>query len=625
MTTRRYGPWASALLALVLACPSSGGAAPGDLDPTFGSGGRAAVAFPGEATPRDLVVLPDGRLVLAGTVVHEDSGRFTFALARVDARGTLDPGFGEAGITITHFPPDQVGIQAQKVATLADGRLLVGGVDFGAGVPAPVLARYGEDGSLDEGFEQGGFRRLVGSTFVDMVVNDVAVLALTRQRANNIEERTLALSNGLGTFALTVPRPDGGRARAMAARADGRVVLVEAGPQMIVTRLADLEGDPSFGAQGDAVVPPDVALNEVTAVIPLPDGRLVITGEVGSRGSAQAGLVRLLSDGSPDVSFGEGGRVLLADQPDFDTVSDAVPLVDGALIVGGRTCGTTCSGFLVRIREDGVVDSSFGQGGIVSALPDLDTLALADDQHLLVLGKENQQMVLTRHFVSTCGNGALEAGEGCDDGNTEGGDCCAADCTAERDGGLCPPDDSACTADVCRAGSCTHEVPGEPGCAIAESSALVLVDDANDANDRIRLRWSSATVPPDLLGDPTTTTDVSLCVIDGPPEARRIVAELTAPGGAVCGSASCWRRTATGFRYRDRTKGNDGIGRLILSVDGTDAGILLKAKGPGVDVRTLATGDRLLVRVVQDDAPGCFESTVVTAGTGATRLRATTR
>jgi cysteine-rich repeat protein len=40
-------------------------------------------------------------------------------------------------------------------------------------------------------------------------------------------------------------------------------------------------------------------------------------------------------------------------------------------------------------------------------------------------------------FVSLCGNGSLDPGEACDDGNTAGGDCCTADCLAA----LCEPDE----------------------------------------------------------------------------------------------------------------------------------------------------------------------------------------
>src|SRR5262249_23010056 len=41
--------------------------------------------------------------------------------------------------------------------------------------------------------------------------------------------------------------------------------------------------------------------------------------------------------------------------------------------------------------------------------------------------------------VSTCGNGTVEAGEQCDDGNTVGGDCCSAACQFEASGSTCDP------------------------------------------------------------------------------------------------------------------------------------------------------------------------------------------
>jgi cysteine-rich repeat protein len=65
--------------------------------------------------------------------------------------------------------------------------------------------------------------------------------------------------------------------------------------------------------------------------------------------------------------------------------------------------------------------------------------------------------------VPICGNGAIEAGEQCDDGNLLPGDCCSATCTAEPAGGSCADDGNVCTADVCDgAGSCSHP-PGNGG------------------------------------------------------------------------------------------------------------------------------------------------------------------
>jgi cysteine-rich repeat protein len=53
-----------------------------------------------------------------------------------------------------------------------------------------------------------------------------------------------------------------------------------------------------------------------------------------------------------------------------------------------------------------------------------------------------------------CGDGVIDAGEGCDDGNLLDGDCCSATCQPEAEGQACN-DASACTTgDTCTAGHC---------------------------------------------------------------------------------------------------------------------------------------------------------------------------
>jgi cysteine-rich repeat protein len=56
-----------------------------------------------------------------------------------------------------------------------------------------------------------------------------------------------------------------------------------------------------------------------------------------------------------------------------------------------------------------------------------------------------------------CGDGDLDAGEDCDDGNTADGDCCSSSCTYEPAGEACPDDGFACTVESCDgAGTCQH-------------------------------------------------------------------------------------------------------------------------------------------------------------------------
>jgi cysteine-rich repeat protein len=58
---------------------------------------------------------------------------------------------------------------------------------------------------------------------------------------------------------------------------------------------------------------------------------------------------------------------------------------------------------------------------------------------------------------ATCGNGTVESGEGCDDGNVRNGDCCSALCLLEPAGQACGDDGNVCTQDICSGtGTCVH-------------------------------------------------------------------------------------------------------------------------------------------------------------------------
>lgn len=92
------------------------------------------------------------------------------------------------------------------------------------------------------------------------------------------------------------------------------------------------------------------------------DGKIVVAG----RGNNNFAVVRYNSDGSPDTNFGVGGVAIT----DFGANDEAHALTiqsDGKIVVVGtaQVSGANFSFGLVRYNSDGSIDMTFGSGGKV--------------------------------------------------------------------------------------------------------------------------------------------------------------------------------------------------------------------------------------------------------------------
>lgn len=154
----RAGIPAAAALALVLALPGTALAAPGDLDPTFGSDGRVTTVVGGYAEGHDIARQADGKLVVVGA---SDVG---FALARYNADGSLDPTFDGDGTVTSSFSGGGEDVANAVAIQPSDGKIVVAGTtavyEDGGGCCFFSVARYNTDGSLDTGFGDGGLVRV---------------------------------------------------------------------------------------------------------------------------------------------------------------------------------------------------------------------------------------------------------------------------------------------------------------------------------------------------------------------------------------------------------------------------------------------------------------------------------
>ncbi|MFB7055450.1 calcium-binding protein [Streptomyces vinaceus] len=124
----------------------------GSLDPTFSGDGMVTANFGGTEFGNAVAVQPDGKIVAAG------SGAVGVALLRYNADGSPDSGFGSGGRTSVHFPGDGGG--ANALALQPNGKIVIAGQaddpnsqeanDFG-------VARFNANGTVDTGFGGDGF------------------------------------------------------------------------------------------------------------------------------------------------------------------------------------------------------------------------------------------------------------------------------------------------------------------------------------------------------------------------------------------------------------------------------------------------------------------------------------
>jgi uncharacterized delta-60 repeat protein len=132
----------------------------GSLDRRFGTDGRVLTDINGEAVGGDVVVQPDGAILVAGFA--SDGFIEGFALVRYLADGALDESFGSGGIVLTNFDhcnQHQCGSDGASALVLTpDGRIVVSGNGWAGRRPQWefALARYLPDGSLDSSFGKDG-------------------------------------------------------------------------------------------------------------------------------------------------------------------------------------------------------------------------------------------------------------------------------------------------------------------------------------------------------------------------------------------------------------------------------------------------------------------------------------
>ncbi len=289
------------------------------------TGGASTVDFGGEEAANDMVRQPDGKLVIVGST-STDGG--DFAIARLNADGSLDTSFGSGGKQTVNFGGVDV---AEKVALTAEGKIVV--VGEGGGVNDMVITRLNSNGSIDKSF--GTF----GEEEVNFGGTETARgLAIQADGKILVEGSTDAV--GGGDLAIARLNPNGGLdssfsgdgkltlgygapeefGTGVAVQQNGRILVMgsyaDVQRDFVVSRLnADGTVDTSFGANGTATV--EMGGNEFDGDLILqPDGNIVLVGstEIGG-GPYDMAVSRVIGDPPTSTPPPGGGSPGPGSQP----------------------------------------------------------------------------------------------------------------------------------------------------------------------------------------------------------------------------------------------------------------------------------------------------------------------
>jgi uncharacterized delta-60 repeat protein len=358
---------------------------PGSLDTSFAGGKLLLGAGAGDDYANAIAVQPDGKIIVAGRAAEHLGD---FALIRLERDGQLDPTFGDGGRVLTDFFGAHEGIHA--ITLQPDGKIIAVGVSNvqGSGDDFAV-ARYLPDGSLDTTFgDQGKVTTTLGpdadTAYAVVLQPDGKIVvggdssrgsnttgldfALVRYEANGRVDRTwgnegITLSpmrdgNARDTiYALAVQTIEG-EARIVATGGEGDFSAARYRSDGTVDNTFNFDIGTLTNIFGSVI-------GAAHAIAITPTGEIAIAGQI----EHNVAVVRLTSAGRLDESFnGTGTQITKVSTTNQNWGQALAVEPDGKLVVAGYVWeGASSSGnfAVLRYNTDGALDTTFGSTGIV--------------------------------------------------------------------------------------------------------------------------------------------------------------------------------------------------------------------------------------------------------------------
>lgn len=310
---------------------------------------------------RFMVPLPSGKILVAGEANRPTGAKgfeYRTGLSRLNVDGTLDRGFGAAGLL--YLPYNATGYLVGLVGEPDEGGILIG---------ADGAVRLTPTGALDPSFGVGGTASVPGATSSSMT-----------------------------------PLPGGGFALAGTIRAGSTATTTDL---FVAHFSATGQLDPAFAAGGGVSVA-DLGGTETVGVVRWEEDGSVLLGGATTVHDPECEAVESCVETPVLVRFGAGGALdpglrgngvvrldpLAGPAGHYGTggVAAIAPRAAGGYFLGGSAAPERTTAFLASIGGGGALDPAFGSGGIVRETPtglsdeDNGPVAVARDGKILVGG-----------------------------------------------------------------------------------------------------------------------------------------------------------------------------------------------------------------------------------------------
>lgn len=330
-----------------------------------GLGVKALDLFP-FFDPADVIVQPDGKILVAGYGYANVGDKFDGILYRLNADGTFDQSFGGEGFVVVDVDGGQDALF--DIELLPDNKILV----LLESAYRTILIRLLSNGSMDTSFGNEGFN--------------------------------------------FVPTAEYEYCSKMLLQADGKILILSdlASPtaySIVTVRRCNPDGslDESYGTNGTVKLVIDLSKHFYRPVGCLQsDGKLVVTGYFGSMAGSGYPVVRLNTDGSFDTSFsGDGIYIKILGSSLNNAQAEAITVSpEGKIFVGGNSPTLTDVPMtIMSLNASGSTNGSFGSLGIArvpfTLFASARKVIIQPDGKVLVGGYTYQNPPTTTKFAMT--------------------------------------------------------------------------------------------------------------------------------------------------------------------------------------------------------------------------------